>query len=141
MPSNHSFLAGSNVAVFGVSPKRKTFAHTVKEALSNAGYNVYTIHPSGDTDSFKDLESLPEKTEAVYIATGKANSSKIVDQAISYGAKRVWLQFGAYDKEIVKKCKDAGMETHTGCLMMYIPDAGVMHVVHRFVHELLAGKP
>jgi predicted CoA-binding protein len=141
MPSNHSFLSGSCVAVYGVSPNRRTIAATVGDALRAAGWKVYVIHPDGGPDYYTDLESLPEKTEAVYIATNPKAASTIVDQAIAAGVKRVWLQFGAYNKELIQKCKDAGLAVHAGCLMMYIPNAGFMHSLHRVIHELVKGKP
>ena len=141
MPSSHSFLSGSSVAVFGVSPGRKTFASGIYEALEKAGIKAYRVNPSGDTGFYNDLDSLPESAEAVYIATNSQNADKIADLAIAYGAKKIWFQFGSYNKSLIAKCKDAGMEIHTGCLMMYIPDVGLMHRVHRFFHELFAGKP
>jgi predicted CoA-binding protein len=141
MPSEHGFLDGSNIAVFGVSPRRKTFAADVREKLQGAGYNVYGINPDGGEGYFPNWESLPEKTDRAYIATSPVNAAKILDSAIAAGVKKVWLQFGSYNKDLLQKCKAAGLETHTGCLMMYIPDAGFIHSFHRFIHELIKGKP
>jgi predicted CoA-binding protein len=140
MPSSHSFLSGSSVAVYGISPNRQTIAAMVSEKLRAAGWKVYTIHPQGGPDYYTDLKSLPEKTEAVYIATNPVSASEIVDQAIAAGAKKIWLQFGAYNKELIRKCKDAGLAVHSGCLLMYIPNAGFIHSLHRVVYELFKGK-
>ena len=140
MPSNHPFLEGGKIAVFGVSPKRKTFAAAVKTRLDQAGVKTFVIHPEATDGWYTDFESLPEKVESVYIATGKKNTPAIVDSLIGAGVKKIWLQTGAFNKDIVSSCKDAGLETYTGCLMMYIPNIGFPHSFHRFIHELFQGK-
>ena len=141
MPSSHSFLSGSSVAVYGISPNRQTIAAEVSKKLLAAGWKVFNIHPQGGPGYYTNLESLPEKAEAVYIATNPVSASEIIDQAIAIGAKRIWLQFGAYNKELIQKCKDAGLAVHAGCLLMYIPNAGFMHSLHRVAYELFKGKP
>jgi len=140
MPSKREFLKASTVAVFGVSPKRKTIAAEVERTLRAAGHQVYKVNPNGGDGFYKDLNSLPEKVDAVYIAINKKSVSKMVDEAIAYGAKKVWLQYGAFDKNIIEKCENAGLETYAGCLMMFIPDAGGIHSFHRFLYELFKGK-
>ena len=141
MQNNHSFLSQNCIAVFGLSRNRKTFAEYVREKLQSAGFKVYPMHPTGDDGYYKDLESLPERPEAIYIATNPTSAAEIVDEAIAYGVKRVWLQFGSYNKEIIEKCRSAGLEVHAGCLMMYIPGAGMLHSIHRVIHELIKGRP
>jgi len=140
MPSKREFLETPIVAVFGVSPKRKTFAAQIEKALQATGVKVYKVNPEGGNGFFATLDSLPERVGAVYIATNKQNASAIVDNVIAYGAKKVWLQYGAFDKRIIEKCENAGLETHSGCLMMYIPNAGFIHSFHRFLYELFKGK-
>jgi len=140
MPSNYSFLSGSNIVVYGVSPKRKTIASEITKQLRIAGYKVYQIHPDGGDEYFTDLKSLPEAAEAAYVATNPKNASIIIKQVIAAGFKRIWLQWGSYNKELVNECKQAGLQVHTGCLLMYIPNAGFMHSFHRFLYELFKGR-
>jgi len=140
MPSKREFLKSSKIAIFGVSPKRKTFAAEVEKSLQTAGIAVFKINPQGGSGFYPDLNSIPERIEAVYIATNKKNADSITDMAIAYGAKKIWLQYGAYDKQIIAKCQNAGLETYAGCLMMFIPNAGSVHSFHRFLYELFKGK-
>lgn len=141
MPSSHNFLSGSNIALFGLSLNRKTFAEAVGEKLQQAGFKVSRIHPSGNSGYFKDLDSMSETAEAIYIATNPGSTDKIIDQAIAHGAKKIWLQYGSYNKAILEKCKAADLDFYAGCLMMYIPDAGFIHSLHRVIHELIKGRP
>jgi predicted CoA-binding protein len=140
MPSKREFFKSSQVAVFGVSPKRKTFAAEVEKTLQAAGITVFKVNPQGGSDFYSDLNSLPKRVEAVYIATNKKNAADLIDNVIAYGAKKIWFQYGAYDKKIIAKCQNAGLETYSGCLMMYIPNAGSIHSFHRFLYELFKGK-
>jgi predicted CoA-binding protein len=140
MPSKRQFLESNTIAVFGVSPKRKTMASEVEKALIAAGHKVYRVNPEGGDNFYKDLDSLPEKTDAVYIAINKSSASALIDDIVAYGAKKVWLQYGAYDKKIIDKCENAGLETYAGCPMMFIPNAGAVHSFHRFFYELFKGK-
>ena len=140
MPSKREFLKTSKVAVFGVSPKRKTFASEVEKTLQAASAKVYKVNPVGGNGFYASLNSLPERVDAVYIATNKKNTAAIVDDVIAYGAKKVWLQYGAFDNKVIAKCESAGLETYAGCLMMFIPNAGFIHSFHRFLYELFKGK-
>jgi predicted CoA-binding protein len=140
MPSKRKFLESSNIAVLGVSPKRRTIATDVDKALQTAGHKVFKVNPDGGDGFYKDLDSLPEKVDAVYIAINKKSASEMIDKALAYGAKKVWLQYGAFDKQLIEKCENAGLETYTGCLMMFIPNAGGIHSFHRFLYELFKGK-
>ncbi|MCP4581741.1 MAG: hypothetical protein GY839_08980 [candidate division Zixibacteria bacterium] len=140
MPSNDEYLKSSKIAVFGVSPKRRTFASGVKDKLENAGFEIFLIHPDAPEGWYADLDYLPEKLDSVYIATSRKNASIIVDNVIKSGARKIWLQYGAFNNDIIEKCKSAGLETYTGCLMMYIPNSGFPHSFHRFLFELFKGK-
>jgi len=140
MPSNDEFLKSGKIAVYGVSPKRKTFAVEVKDKLQQAGFETFLIHPDAADGWFADLDCLPEKVDSVYVAVNKKNASSVIDEVAKYGAGKIWLQYGAYNNELIEKCKNIGLETYTGCLMMYIPNAGFPHSFHRFLHELFKGK-
>lgn len=141
MPSNHPFLSSSSIAIFGVSPRRQTMGGAIYDKLKEQGFKAIAIHPDGGNEWFPNLDSVPDEIGGVCIATKKASSRSIVDVVIKKGIKRVWLQNGAFDQELLTKCHDAGLETYTGCLMMYIPNAGFIHGFHRFLHELIKGKP
>ncbi|MCD6162412.1 MAG: CoA-binding protein [candidate division Zixibacteria bacterium] len=142
MPSNETFLQSSKdgIAVYGLSPKRRTFAVGIKDNLEQSDYQVFPIHPKADSGFYPNLKAMPGKVKSAYIAINPNNALSIINDLSEYGIKRAWFQYGAYNDEVLKKCNDSGIETYSGCLMMYIPSAGFIHKFHRFLYELFGGK-
>ena len=140
MPSSKEFLDNSDIAIFGISPKRRTFAGTVNDYLLKAGYKTYPVHPDGASGHFDSPERLPDVAQAAYIATGPDNTKSIVESLKDGRIKSIWFQNGSFNKEILGRCDGAGIKTYTGCLMMYIPEAGFIHRFHRAIHELFSGR-
>jgi predicted CoA-binding protein len=136
MPNKAEFFDSNSFVLYGVSPKRTTFAESIKKELENRGRKVYPIDRSGKI-GYKDIYSLPDKTDRAIVALGRANSPSIIDELVGGGIKQVWLQFGAYNKEIIERFRKNGIETHTGCVLMYTPDTALFHRVHKFFHELI----
>jgi len=139
MPGKQDFLLSSEIALFGISLRRKTFASSVKKSLEKAGFKVYPVNPSAD-GCYPSLEEIPVKVEAVYVAINRANALSISESIVKYGIKKVWLQYGSYNEQIINKFKDAGIEVYTGCLMMFIPGVGFIHRLHRVIHDLFERK-
>ena len=131
------FFSADKFAIFGVSPRRKTFATYVKKCLEKSGYEVYSVNPKADSSFYRDLKSLPVRVEAVVIATKPANTLKIIDNLAGYGIRKIWLQNGSFDDEVVNRCLNAGIKIYTGCIIMYVPGTGFIHRFHRFIHDLI----
>lgn len=140
MPSKREFLDNSDIAIFGISPKRRTFAGTVNDYLLKAGYKTYPVHPDGANGHFDSPERLPDVAQAAYVATRPDNTRAIVDSLVNGRIKSIWFQNGSFNKDILSQCDRAGLATHTGCLMMYIPDAGFIHRFHRVIHDFFSGR-
>jgi len=139
MPNKQSFLLSKELALFGISSKRKTFASGVKRSLEKAGFKTYPVNPSAD-NCHPNLEEIPVKVEAAYVAISCDNTVSISESIIKYGIKKVWLQHGSYNEQIINRFKDAGIEVYTGCLMMFIPGVGFIHRFHRAIHDFFERK-
>jgi predicted CoA-binding protein len=130
-----SFLSSSGIAVYGVSTKRRTFAEGVIDSLGNAAIEAYPVHPDSGQRFFKDHNSIPPEVESVYIAANPENTARIIDDFPDNRFKKIWLQNGSFNDTILKQCAEKNYDIFTGCLMMYIPEAGFIHRFHRAVHE------
>lgn len=137
MLNKDEFFSSDKFVIFGVSPRRKTFATYVKKCLEKSEYEVYAVNPEADNGFYHDLKSLPVKVEAVIIATKPANTLKIIDNLTGYGISKIWLQSGSFDDEVISHCLNAGIKTYTGCIIMYMPGTGFIHRFHRFIHDLI----
>lgn len=146
MPSRHApprsfgFLSEPDVAVFGISSHKRTFAESVTQCLETAGYRVFLINPGTCGECYPSLSAAPVRLKSAYVATGRDNAREIAEGLINYGIEKVWFQNGSFDDQLLARCRDAGIETYTGCLIMYIQGVGFIHKCHKFLHELFGGE-
>jgi len=59
---------------------------------------------------YAQLADIPGPIDVVDCFVNSSKVGDIVDQAISIGAKAVWLQLGVIDQEAAQRAKDAGLD-------------------------------
>src|SRR4030042_4292869 len=89
------FLSQKKIAVVGVSDKRETGCNLGYCKFKAAGYTVSAVNPrltafEGDP-CYADLQSIPEKTDAVFILANPKITEQIVQQCVELGVKHVWM--------------------------------------------------
>lgn len=101
------------VAVVGVSPDPDRPSHVVADFLKAQGYRMIPVTPKGGVilgeTVYPNLTSIPEKVEVVDIFRRPEDVPPIVDEAISIGAKVVWMQEGIVNEEAAAKARAAGL--------------------------------
>jgi len=136
------FLAQKKIAVVGVSDKRETGCNMAYKKFKTAGYQVYAVNPritvfEGDP-CYPDLQSLPEKPEAVFILTNPKVTDQIVQQCVDLGVKYVWMHcmmgtrpglatsMSSVSPEAVRMCRENGIAVIPGsCPNQFVqPDPG-----------------
>ncbi len=89
------FLAQKKIAVVGVSDKRETGCNLAYNKFKEAGYQVYAVNPRISTydgaPCYPDLNSIPEKPDAVFMLTSPKVTEQIVQQCVDLGIKHVWM--------------------------------------------------
>jgi predicted CoA-binding protein len=89
------FLAQKKIAVVGVSDKRETGCNLAYRKFKEAGYTVSAVNPHLTTfegaPCYPDLQSIPEKPDAVFILTNPGVTEQIVQQCVGVGVKHVWM--------------------------------------------------
>lgn len=145
------FLAQKKIAVVGVSDKRETGCNLGYRKFKEAGYTVYAVNPrltsfEGDP-CYRDLQSIPEKPEAVFILANPTVTDQIVQQCVELGIQRVWMHcmmgtkpglaagMTSVSPEAVRNCTEHGIRVIPGaCPNQFLnPDFGhaVMRVMWR----------
>lgn len=71
---------------------------------------------------FNFLGECPGPIDVVDVVCNPAMGMKVVEEALSLGIKAMWFQPGADDPEVVAKARDAGIETHCGCVLVDLPE-------------------
>lgn len=89
------FLAQKVIAVVGVSDQRETGANRNYKIFKQHGYRVYPVNPRisafDAVPCYPDLESIPEKPDAVFMLTSPRVTEQIVRQCVDLGVKHVWM--------------------------------------------------
>lgn len=145
------FFTQKKIAVVGVSDKRETGCNLAYRKFKQAGYEVSAVNPrltsfEGDP-CYPDLQSIPEKPEAVFILTNPNISEQIVQQCVDLGIKHVWMHclmgtkpglasgMTSVSQEAVRMCRENGIAVIPGaCPNQYLkPDFGhtLMRVMFR----------
>jgi uncharacterized protein len=140
------FIAQPVLAIAGASRDSKKFGNAVYRELKAKGYHVLAVNPNATTvegdPSYPSLAALPEKVGGVVIITQPAETEKLVQEAAQAGIPRVWMQQGAESATAIAFCQKNGMTLVSGeCIMMYQPNPAFFHNLHKFIKELVGGKP
>ncbi len=102
-------------AVVGLSNNSERAAYKVAKVLIEKGHTVIPIHPKAETvHGQKGYASLSEVKSSIDVVDIFVNSSlvgPIVDEAILFGAKGVWLQLDVIDDSAILRAKNAGLYT------------------------------
>lgn len=106
--------AAKVVAIVGLSTEKTKASNMVASYLLDEGYQVIPVNPRAPEilglQSYPDLASIPEKVDIVDIFRPSSEVAAIVDQAISIGAKAVWMQLRIVDLVAATRAQDAGLE-------------------------------
>jgi predicted CoA-binding protein len=141
-PLVEDFLAQKKIAVVGVSDKRETGCNLAYRKFKENGYTVSAVNPrlesfEGDP-CYPDLQSIPEKPDAVFILTNPKISEQIVQQCVDLGIERVWMHclmgtkpglaasMTSVSPEAVRLCQENGIQVIPGsCPNQFLkPDFG-----------------
>lgn len=110
------------VAVVGLSPNPQRPSHWVARYLKEKGYKIVPVNPMAteilEERAYPSLSSIPFKVEVVDIFRRPEEVGAIVDEAISIGAKAIWMQEGIINEEAAERARKAGLKVVMDRCMM-----------------------
>lgn len=111
------------IAVVGLSRSAEKPSHYVPKYLKDHGYKVIPVNPTAQgpllgEPVYKTLDQIPQQVEVVNIFRPAEEVPDIVRQAISIGAKVVWMQEGIVHNEAARQAMDAGLTVVMNRCMM-----------------------
>jgi len=103
----------TTIAIVGASsnPDKESFG--IMQKLLHAGYNVVPINPK-ETEilgqrSYPSLIDVPEPIDIVDVFRRAEDTPAIADDAITIGAKALWLQTGIANEDAAARAKAGGL--------------------------------
>jgi uncharacterized protein len=140
------FISQKSIAVVGVSRNKSKFGNAIYRELRQKGYQVYPINPNtniieGDT-CYPDLQSLPEKVDAVIINVPPEQTEKVIREVKQAGITKVWLQQGSQSEAAVSFCKENNIDCVSNeCILMFIQPTAFIHRAHKWIWGVLGKLP
>jgi len=102
------------VAIVGLSANKDKPSYGVALYLKGHGYKIIPVNPKEqfvlEERCYASLSAIGQKIDIVDIFRNPEEVEGIVDEAISIGAKVVWMQEGVVNERAAKKGRDAGLE-------------------------------
>lgn len=123
------------IALVGASDRPGRPSYGVMQRLQAHGYRVIPVNPQITGEHlhgefvFRDLSQIGEPIDMVDIFRRSDAVREIVDEAISAGAKSVWMQLGVIDQRAAARAEAAGLKVVMDrCPAIDIPRLGVARV-------------
>lgn len=95
----------------GNNPERAAFG--VSKLLQDKGHRIVPVYPRAETvhgeTGYKTLSEIPFEVDVVDCFVNSKLVGKVVDEAITIGAKAVWLQLDVIDEAAVSRAESAGL--------------------------------
>jgi predicted CoA-binding protein len=101
------------IAVVGASSSHDRASYGVMKTLMAAGFNVIPVTPReprilGRT-TYATLADVPEPVDIVDVFRRAEDTPAIADEAVTIGAKVLWLQLGVTSEEAAARARAGGL--------------------------------
>ena len=101
------------IAVVGLSDNPERASYGVAKYLQAQGYRIIPVNPMIEEvlgeKSYPDLMAVPDHIDMVDIFRRSELVAPVVEEAITIGAKYIWMQDGVIDQESADKAAEAGI--------------------------------
>lgn len=136
-----TFLAGSRLAVAGVSRDGAQAANAIYRRLRDTGHDVAPVNPHATeiegARCFPSVADVPGPLDGVVIATAPEVATEVVRQCAARGVKQVWFHRsigdGSVSDEAVRVARELGLEPIVGgCPLMFCGQVDPFHACMRW---------
>jgi predicted CoA-binding protein len=105
----------TTIAIVGASSNPEKASYGIMQKLQKAGYRVIPVNPR-ETDilgerSYPSLVDVPERIDIVDVFRRAEDTPAIADEAVTIGAKVLWLQSGISSEDAAARATKGGLVT------------------------------
>ncbi|MFY9153908.1 MAG: CoA-binding protein [Prolixibacteraceae bacterium] len=138
------FVKSNRIAIVGMSRSGKKFGNYACKELKSKGYEIIPVHPEAkEIDGLScspDLKSLAGKVDGVWISVPSQKVNPVLEEAAEIGLHNIWLQQGAWSKEVQEKIDELKLPVVTKkCILMYAQPVHSIHKFHRTIKSIFGG--
>lgn len=112
------------VAVLGASQNPEKYSHMAVMLLKEKGHEVYPVNPAlKDVEGiacFPSISAVPGPVHTVSVYLSKEVSSKLGDDILKAGPKRIIFNPGAENPELKSKASAKGIQTLEACTLVML---------------------
>src|SRR6476659_1341704 len=103
----------TTIAVVGASSNPDKASNGIMQKLQKAGYKVIPVNPR-ETEilgerSYPSLVDVPERVDIVDVFRRAEDTPAIADEAVTIGARALWLQSGIVNEDAAARAKTGGL--------------------------------
>ena len=102
-----------NIAVVGMSPKQHRPSNYVAMYMKNQGYKIIPVNPGHEIiqnkKCYSSLLDIPIQVDIVNVFRRSEFAASIAKEAVSIGAKALWLQDGVISEEASEIAQTDGL--------------------------------
>jgi predicted CoA-binding protein len=102
------------IASVGLSSNPAKESYDVAAYLKSQGYRLIPVNPAAQEilgeKVYRDLLSIPDKIDVVQLFRPSDEVPALVEQAISIGARVVWMQPGISNEAAAERARAAGLQ-------------------------------
>jgi predicted CoA-binding protein len=145
------FLECQRVAFVGVSRQSKHFSRSLLREFLAKGYDPVPVNPAAtEIDGRKCFARLADIDPPVEAALLLNSAQEVIDQGLRECSQariqKIWIfksvNDGANHEHAVEFCSLRGSSVVEGyCPMMFLPRAGLIHRLHRFLMKVAGNSP
>jgi predicted CoA-binding protein len=101
------------IAMVGASSNPDKTSHGIMQKLQSVGYRVIPVNPR-ETEvlgerAYPSLIDVPERIDIVDVFRRAEDTPSIADEAVTIGAKALWLQTGISSEEAAARATAGGL--------------------------------
>ncbi|WP_068808768.1 CoA-binding protein [Thauera phenolivorans] len=102
------------IAVVGLSPRPDRPSNEVATYLQRAGYRIIPVNPACEEvlgeKCYPSLREIPVPIDLVDVFRRPEDVMPIVEDAITIGARALWLQLGVIAPQAAARAEEAGLK-------------------------------
>jgi predicted CoA-binding protein len=103
----------TTIAMVGASANPDKASYGIMQKLQSVGYRVFPVNPRESEilgeQSYASLIDIPERVDIVDVFRRAEDTPAIADDAVTIGAKTLWLQTGIVSEDAAARAEAGGL--------------------------------